>query len=84
MRSDTKSRSNNIKLKSQALNKTQQIIKERIILAKEIIAKEKKPKKDRSMAKTAYKLAKEMGTHYNYIINKNKRRHSENRYEILE
>jgi hypothetical protein len=84
MRCDTKSKCNNIKLKSDALNKTQQMIKDRIIAAKEIIAKEKKPKKDRSTAKNLYKLAKEMGIDYNHIKNRNKSRRSVNIYELFE
>lgn len=66
MRSDMKTKLNDVKIKSAKPNKLQQMIAEGVSSAKTQIAKQKalKPEKDRTQAKEAYRLAKEMGVEY--------------------
>ena len=66
MRSDMKTKLNNVKTKSATPNKLQQMIAECVSSAKTQISKQRalKPEKDRTQAKEAYRLAKEMGVEY--------------------
>ena len=64
MRSDMKTKMNNAKTKSSALNKTQTLIAQRKADAKAKLPAPK-PKKDKSAAKAAYAEAKEAGIDYN-------------------
>ena len=66
MRSDMKTKLNNVKTKSATPNKLQQMIAECVGSAKTQLAMQKalKPEKDRTQAKEAYKLAKEQGIEY--------------------